>query len=297
MSRIDTLANHLRRMLQSTTVRERVVVREVNAAERRSLRPGFIIGVYRSGTTLLRFILDSHPNIAVPPESNFLVGVAQLLRDDWYRKGLAGVGVDEAGLLGRARDFAGDIFDTYALAKGKQRWFDKTPAYVEILDLIDTLFGADCRYVMLYRHGLDVATSMTRMQQHDVQRGPGKRYTHLYPDSVRLCNAAYWAEQCERMMSFEKAHPDRCHRLLYEDVATDPARHLQPLFEFLQEPWDPVVLRFSDQPHDYGLQDSKILENRGFRPNVGTWRDWPDGEMERAREIVGPVLAKLGYRT
>lgn len=56
--------------------RERVVVREINAAERRRLAPGFIIGVYRSGTTLLRFVLDSHPNIAVPPESNFLNGLA-----------------------------------------------------------------------------------------------------------------------------------------------------------------------------------------------------------------------------
>jgi hypothetical protein len=292
----DTIADRLRRAFRRATVRERVVVREVNAAERRRLRPGFVIGVYRSGTTLLRFILDSHPGIAVPPESNFLVGAAQLLRDDWYRRGLAGVGVDDAGLVARLRDFAGDIFDTYALAKGKRRWFDKTPAYVEILDFIDTLFGAETRYIMLYRHGLDVATSMSRMQQGDVQRGPGKRYVHLYPDSVRLCNAAYWAEQCERMMFFEAAHPDRCHRLLYEDLATDPARHLPRLFEFLEEPWDPVVLRFSERSHDYGLQDDKILETRGFQPSVGTWGDWPAGELERARKIVGPVLAKLGYR-
>jgi len=218
-----------------------------------------------------------------------------LWRNDWYRKGLAGAGVDEAGLTSRLRDFAGGVLDDYALAKGKRRWFDKTPSYVDILDSIDTLFGAECRYIMLYRHGLDVAESMTRMQGGDVNRGAGKRFAHLYPDSARLCNAAYWAEQCEKMLSFEMAHSGQCHRLLYEEFSTDPGRHLPPLFEFLGEPWDPGVMRFAEQPHDFGLQDNKILDTRSFKPNIGTWHDWPSAEVERAREIVAPVLAKLGY--
>ena len=284
-------------MLTRPVVRERVVVHEIDAAARRRLPPGFVVGVYRSGTTLLRFVLDSHPNIAVPPESNFLLGVAALLSDEWYRKGLAGVGVDESGLTSRLRDFAGGIFDAYALAKGKRRWFDKTPSYMDILDRIDSLFGPECRYIMLYRHGLDVATSMARMHGGDVDRGPGKRYAYLYPDSARLCNAAYWRDQCEKMLAFEAAHPGQCHRLLYEELSTEPTRHLPPLFAFLGEPWDPMVLRFAEAPHDYGLQDHKVLETRLFKPNVGTWHDWPRDEIARAREIVAPVLAKLGYPT
>lgn len=290
--RISQLLNRLRG--GRSEPRERVVVREIDPAERRRLPPGFIVGVYRSGTTLLRFVLDSHPNIVVPPESNFLNGLAELWHNDWYRKGFLGVGVDEVGLAARLRDFAGGIFDDYALAKGKGRWFDKTPSYTDNLDLLDILFGQECRYVMLYRHGLDVATSMTRMQGGDVTRGPGKRYAHLY-DSVRLCNAAYWAEQCERMMGFEEAHPGQCFRLLYEQYAAEPERHLPPLFEFLGEPWDAGVLRFAEHPHDFGLQDSKILQTRDFKPNVGTWGDWPEAEVERARAIIAPTLGKLGY--
>ena len=296
MSLVGRLSARVGRLLNRPTVRERVVIREIDATARRRLPPGFVVGVYRSGTTLLRFVLDSHPNIAVPPETNFLVGVAALLSDEWYRKGLAGVGVDEVGLNARLRDFAGGIFDAYALAKGKRRWFDKTPSYVDILDRIDALFGPECRYIMLYRHGLDVATSMTRMQGGDVSRGPGKRYVHLYPASARLCNAAFWADQCEKMLSFEAAHPGQCVRLLYEDLSTEPARHLPPMFAFLGEPWDPAVLRFAETPHDYGLQDYKVLETKRFEPNIGTWKDWPPEEIERAREIVSPVLAKLGYR-
>lgn len=274
--------------------RERVVVREINAAERRRLPPGFIVGVYRSGTTLLRFVLDSHPNIAVPPESNFINGLADLWRSEWYRKGFSGVGVDEAGLVARLRDFAGDIFDAYAQAKGKGRWFDKTPSYAEQLEFLDTLFGPECRYLMLYRHGLDVATSLTRMQGGDVNNGPGKRFAHLH-DSVRVCNAAYWAEQCERMLAFEAAHPTQCFRLRYEDYAAEPERFLPPLFAFLGEPWDPGVLRFAEQQHDFGLQDSKVLDTRAFKPNTGTWHDWPAEELERAHALIAATLARLGY--
>lgn len=274
--------------------RERLVVREIDASGRRRLPPGFIIGVYRSGTTLLRFILDSHPNIVVPPESNFLNGLAELWRNEWYRKGFQGVGVDETGLDERLREFASAIFDAYAHAKGKSRWFDKTPSYTDHLDFLDALFGPQCRYIMLYRHGLDVATSMTRMQEGNVENGPGKRYKHLH-DSVRVCNAAYWMEQCERMLAFEAAHPEQCFRLRYEDYAAEPERFLLPLFAFLGEPWDPAVMRFAEHPHDHGLQDSKILQTRGFQPNIGTWRDWPATDLARARELIGPTLAKLGY--
>jgi len=276
--------------------RERVVVREINAAERRRLPPGFIVGVYRSGTTLLRFVLDSHPNIVVPPESNFLNGLAELRNNEWYRKGFQGVGVDAAGLTARLRDFAWGVFDDYAQAKGKGkgRWFDKTPSYTEQLDFLDTLFGPECRYLMLYRHGLDVATSMTRMQGGDVNNGPGKRFAHLYA-SARVCNAAYWAEQCERMLAFEAAHPGQCFRLRYEDYSAEPERYLPPLFAFLGEPWEPAVLRFAEQRHDYGLQDSKVLETREFKPNTGTWHDWPAEELEQARTLIAPTLDRLGY--
>lgn len=295
MSLATRVLGKLRHLSGPPPVRERVVVRRVAAERRERLKPGFVIGVYRSGTTLLRYVLDSHPNIAVPPESNFLLGLAELWRSEWYRKGLAGVGVDAEGLAERLRELAWGVFDDYALAKGKRRWFDKTPAYVDALDVVDGLFGSECRYVMLYRHGLDVATSMAKMYGHDVNTGPGRKHAAKYPDSPRLTNALYWAEQCEKMLAFEAAHPGQCFRIHYEQYASEPARYLPPLFKFLGESWDPAVLRFAEMPHDFGLQDSKVLETRGFQPNTGVYRSWPEADIERARDAIGATLGRLGY--
>lgn len=280
---------------QGGPVRERTVVRVVERADRQFLPPGFIIGVYRSGTTLLRYVLDSHQHIAVPPESNFMLGAAELWRNEWYRKGLQGVGVDDAGLVARLRAFVGNVFDDYALALGKSRWFDKTPSYVDALDFIDTLFGAECRYILLYRHGLDVANSMAIMHGHDVNRGPARKFAQQYPDSARLTNACYWVEQCEKMLAFQQAHPAQCFELRYEQFSSQPEIYLPPLFEFLGEEWDPEVLNFANKPHDFGLQDTKILKSSGFAPNTGLFHDWPERELAHAWAIVGQTMQKLGY--
>jgi hypothetical protein len=298
MKLVQRVIGRMTGVLQGPPARERTVVRVVRAEESARFKPGFIIGVYRSGTTLLRFVLDSHSRIAVPPESNFLVSLADLCASEWNRKGLLGVGVDEASLLERVRDFAWRVFDDYTLAKGKQRWFDKTPSYVDILPFLDRLFGAETRYLMLYRHGLDVAASLTRMHGDHRKSGPARRHAADYPDDTApVAFTRYWADRCRTMLEFEASHPGQCLRIRYEDYAAGPGQHLPRLFEFLGEPWEPQVLRFSEAPHDHGLQDSKILETRGFVPSVNNYRDWAAADLEGAWALAAPVLDRLGYDT
>ncbi len=289
------VGNKIRRLIEGPPVREKTVVKVVDSSARKRCPPCFLIGVYRSGTTLLRFVLDSHSRIAVPPETNFLNSLADMWASDWMRKGLKGVGVDEEGLLERLRDFAWTIYDDYALAKGKARWVDKTPSYVDILDFIDLLFGSECRYIMVYRHGLDVAQSMAAVHANDGLDGPAKRYAKEFGYSPRLAFIHYWTDQCGKMIDFERRHPQRCYRIRYEDYAGDPRRYLPPVFEFLGEKWDPSVLDYHKASHDFGLQDHKIETTRGFKPNTGTYRHWSSHEMEEAARIAAPVLDLLGY--
>jgi len=276
-------------------VRDRTVVKVVERQPQR-LQPGFIIGVYRSGTTLLRYVLDSHSHIAVPPESNYLQSLAGFAEDPWVRKGFTGIGVNEDGLLQHLRDFAWTPLDDYANAKGKQRWFDKTPSYTNILPFLNSLFGPECRYIMLYRHGLDVANSMANGHAQNVIYGPAKRYVTDTGATPRLGYTRYWVDQCQKMLDFEAAHPGQCLRLRYEDYAGDPEAQLPKLFEFIGEPWEPEVLEFYKQPHDFGLQDHKVGETRGFAPSTGNYRQWPQADIDASAEAAAEMLALLGYQ-
>src|SRR3954468_22549156 len=148
----------------------------------------FIVGVGRSGTTMLRAMLDSHPDLCIPGESHFL---SSLLRP-WRRRQLTEQGrvVPERLLaeLAKSRQFRNwgldddelrstlstdprpDLADAvrriYALhahAAGKPRYGDKTPSYVESITPIGRLLP-EARFVHLVRDGRDVALSQLAVE-------------------------------------------------------------------------------------------------------------------------------------
>jgi len=295
MNLAKRIVNRLKRIVSPPPYRERIVVRTVSGNDGGQMTPCFLIGVYRSGTTLLRFVLDSHSNIAVPPETNFMYGLADLWRSEWTRNGLAGAGVDEESMRSRLRAFAGGVLDDYARAKGKGRWVDKTPAYIDILDFLDYLYGRDCQYIMLYRHGLDVASSLANMYEKNVLGGPAKIFADGMQGSPRVIFARYWAEQCDKMLEFTDAHPDQCHKIHYEQYAADPQKYIPPLFAFLGEPWEPGVLNFNERQHDFGLQDDIIASTRTFTPRTGNYKNWDKAEQADAMQFAAATIAKLGY--
>lgn len=293
MEVVKKVLNRIDRLVFGPPVRDRVVVKVVDRGESTGAPPCFVIGVYRSGTTLLRYILDSHSQIAVPPESNFLNPLADMWRSEWVKKGLAGVGVDDEGLLVRLRSFSSEIFEDYAAAKGKTRWVDKTPGYIEILDFLDALYSSDARYIMLYRHGLDVANSMAHWRERKVSEGtdPAARAD----ENTRVALARYWAERCRTMLDFEAAHPEQCFRIKYEQIAQEPESVMPGVFQFLGEEWEPEVLDFNKKQHDFGLQDNKIANTKGFTPSIRNYEAWNEQELDEAKAIAGDVLETLGY--
>jgi hypothetical protein len=240
-------------------------------------------------------VLDSHSNIAVPPETNFLYEMAMIWRSEWVRKGMTGAGVDDERLRYLFKEFAAGVLDNYAIAKGKGRWIDKTPAYTDILDFLDFLYGSECKYIMLYRHGLDVANSLANLNEKNVLGGPAKLYADSVTGSPRVIFSRYWAEQCEKMLRFEEIHPRQCHRIHYEEYASGPEKYLPPLFDFLGEPWEPDVLDFSKKQHDFGLQDSHIDATATFSPKTGTYKSWNKEDLSDAMRIAATTIKKLGY--
>src|SRR5207248_810105 len=138
----------------------------------------FIVGAGRSGTTLLRMMLDAHPELAIPPETHFIPPLKQL----WDESPQPGDAVIDALLEHqswadfdidpdrfRARlessgaanltDVLRAFYSMYAEQKGKSRWGDKTPLYVMAMPTIAELLP-EAHFIHMIRDGRDVALSV-----------------------------------------------------------------------------------------------------------------------------------------
>jgi hypothetical protein len=193
------------------------------------------------------------------------------------------------------RTFIDQFFLDYACAQGKCRWADKTPAYVDCLEAIDEVYQASPRYVMIYRHGLDVACSLTRTLPDYVERLDNHSSVQDRHDPIRVA-AAHWREEVGKMQAFQAVHGERCFELRYEELMKSPETVLRAMFDFLGEPFEEQVLRFNDQAHVEVTQDVKVAFSRTFEPSQANYRRLSEVQLQAAIEEAEPALSTLGYR-
>jgi hypothetical protein len=194
--------------------------------------PIFIVGCQRSGTTVLRLILDSHSHISCGPETRFLADMERIVTKDWTR--LSRFGFDQEAWLERMATFFGGIHHDYAIGRGKQRWADKTPLYALHMDFVARLFP-DAQFVHVIRDARDVAVS------------------HRKRFGYRSCvtSAIKWPRYiAAARASAADLAPGQYYEVRYERLVSDPETTLRGLLEFLGEDWEPQILQFTDQPHD-----------------------------------------------
>lgn len=251
-------------------------------------RPIFLVGCQRSGTTMLRLVLDSHPSIACGPETRFLPDLRRVVGKDWER--LARFGFDRADWLRRIREFFGGVHDDYAAGRGKVRWADKTPMYAMSLDFVVEVFP-DAQIVHVIRDGRDVVVSHR------------KRFGYW---SAVKC-VVKWPRYIATARAFGATLPDgQWHELRYEDAVREPEPTLRALFEFLDEKWDPGVLEYADRPHDvagkYTVEADARRAAAGteaaiYASRVGTYRRELDPFLRSLFWVFSRrTLRELGYR-
>lgn len=280
----------------------------------------FVVGVGRSGTTLLRLMLDAHPDLAIPPETHFVPQMIRMSRESreddretflkilTTHRAWGDHRMDEAELRDEIASM--EPFDTaealrlfyrlYAKRFEKSRWGDKTPRYIRNMVAIQNLLP-EAHFVHLVRDGRDVALS-----SQEVWFGPSGV-----------------AEQAERWKSWiedarkQSASLDHYMEIRYEDLILDTERVLKKVCGFLDLTWSAAMLdyheRASDRMEELNRdvaatenaplvkgEDRKRIHALTSRPpqgdRIGRWKtSMKPEDVRRFEEIAGDMLDEFGY--
>lgn len=252
--------------------------------------PRFLLSTYRSGTTLFRYCMDSHPDVAAPPESDYLAPLMSLLDDKASMTGLSDLGYDQGLVEQRLSGFARQFLDTYAQGNGGSLgWVDKSPRYAEQPDNLRRLFP-DGRYVIMHRHPLDQVNSFTK----------GGRFVHSALGTEEqglplvLAAAQYWVNVTRRLTDFSNGRQDSLS-ITYEELCGEPSRTLGRVLDHYQLSWNESVLRHHEQEHDLGREAGRVSGTVGFSRSSGAWRSWPREWQDEVWRVVAPTAGSLGY--
>jgi Sulfotransferase family len=268
--------------------------------------PLILLGVSRSGTTLLRVILDRSPGIAIPDESFFVPLLARRhgrriertrFLDDLRRLTvLPAWGLAADDVAPRLRDGmpTGDaiaaIYETHAEREGKPRWGDKTPMYMRHLDLLVRLFPG-AQYVHLIRDGRDAALSFLRMPQGTYTR------TWAHPDSAREFACLWRTEVAAARELGRRVGPERYHEARYEELVAAPEAVVGSICAFAGIPFKVAMLDYT------GAVDvsAKPHQQRLLQPPTTGVRDWRTqmeaDDVRGFESVAGDLLGELGYET
>ena len=275
-------------------------------------KPIFIIGCERSGTTLIRLILHSHPNIALPPQTKFLKKIYKrrlqwrnlaneanrIKLSHWFtdhfdnHTKLPDLGleagdirkeiVSSATSLGAA---ATGVFKLYSRKFNKPRWGDKRPYYIKYLRQLLALFP-DAQIIHVVRDGRDCIASLMKMPWWKKDLA----YTILN-----------WQEAIQEGKRANRSLPvEQFIEIRYEDFVSHPEKWARELCRFLGEKYNSDMLKFQEIA-DIAVPDYKMPWHSATREPIsntaiGRWqRDLEKWQVSLIEKVMGQELKEWGY--
>ncbi len=240
--------------------------------------PIFIVGLPRSGSTLVDQILASYPAIEGTRELQDIQVIA-----DWiaatgpgsaYPDPLASLPREVSARLGR---------DYLAWAKplrklGRPRFTDKAPWNFRHIGLIQLVLP-NARIVDVRRHPL--ACCLSAFKQHFSQ---GWDFSYDLGDLGR-----YYADYVALMAHFDAVLPGRVHRVIYETLVEDTEGEVRRLLDYLDLPFDAACLRFFDNPRAVATPSSEQVRRPIFTDAIDHWRGF-EPWLDPLKAALGPVL-------
>lgn len=257
-----------------TSVREQIQP-HWTAGDRSAHAPLFLVGSIRSGTTLLRLMLDAHPDIGFQHEAEFLFEYAEpdgapppldrfhaCLESNWVYRA-SGLRVDPDL---EYRDAVRDLFWQKAVRDGNPICGATVHHHFRH---IDRMFP-DARFIHIIRDGRDVAASVVN------QDVAGNLYV----------GAGVWLEALDEWRDLRsRLRDDQFIEVRFEDIVRDPERTLDRLCRWIGVERAPEMLRYHEHS-TYGLPDARAAER---------WRRLPPGRLRPVERRIGDWLDALGY--
>lgn len=266
--------------------------------------PIFLVGMNGSGTTMMADCLNNHPMIFVPRYESKII--------PYYYSNLA-----EYGDLNLYRNFnnlliefsnihifrnlnrnaepvkinydfdnidnknlSGIIdltFSHFARKQGKRIWGDHSPKYAICLDILVDLFP-NCKIIHMIRDARDCALSLSRRFNTNMSR-TAFQWKNIVQTACR---------------GGSRLGAKRYYEIRYEDLTSDPDRHMRFLFDFLELPFDRIVLK-SKMPMFQKTNMAQACTNT-IVPNSGKWKSGLSADQTRRIEaIAGKTLKRLNY--
>lgn len=266
--------------------------------------PIFVVGCPRSGTSLLRNLLRSHPRLTLPDESHFIPGVYRrygdpadevearqfaslVLGNMWVKRWELSLSPDDFADCRSFRGIVSRLFGAWAQKEGKPRWGDKTPHYLGTMPVLLELFPK-ARILHIHRDGRDVALSWLRLK--------------LEPRNVYMA-ARMWRERVSAGMRTGRSLPRGSYmEVSYEALLRDTEGVMRRVCEFVGEPFCEEVLKPTQVPF------GKMFGKRPYSPSANVAQPFVvDGNIERWRtrmsrgdrmlfeSVAGDLLGELGY--
>lgn len=286
----------------------------------------FIVGVGRSGTTLLRLMLDAGSEIAIPPETHFFGSLfdasarprfnpriaVETIRDDEHRR-WNDFGITEDELRERfaaiprfnTSDALRSFYELYAEKQGKPRWGDKTPDYIKQMRPIKRVLP-EARFIHVIRDGRDVTLSTNK---RIVERG------HRDPLPAKR-SARRWRNRIEKARS-DGPKLGEYLEIRYEDLVTDTEATVRKVCEFSELSFEPQMLRYHETASERLSEMAGAMPAKDGRPGreagerlkahalatkpptrerIEVWREsMSASDLADFENVAGELLDDLGY--
>lgn len=264
-----------------------------------------LLGLPRSGTTLLKRILNAHPRIACGAETFLLRATARFFESDTVTDGidygvvggLSSAGISEGQIRDRVRELAFAFFEEIAVNQGKPRWAAKTAVDSFYLREIEELYGAHAKFICVTRHALDAALSLHDLTEaNEIYIKELHDYISRFPRPLEAYSHA-WCDVTRGLLNFANRNSSNTMLVRYEDLVSDPTTVCESIFGFLGEAWGPEVLERALATENVdGLGDWKIYSRPKIdESSVGRWKTLRQDTVSRLGPIVNSLLADCGY--